>query len=140
MIGLYQFYNIKVGETGEPFALCEKHRKEQVIPDNCALNRLAENPTMECNQCSQGSHKIKEVIVEPTNYIAAYRYEEDIELAILLSDKHKSLKGLDKDDIPLPKDYTKFHKIFVEPKSFKILKAKFLHLNTHPFYFLNLKP
>lgn len=39
-VRIYRFYNYEFDRYGEPFALCETHRREQLIPQGCHLDRL----------------------------------------------------------------------------------------------------
>jgi len=48
---LYRFYNMVASKDGEPFALCDKHRKIQKIPDNCILSKIADKTDWGCNIC-----------------------------------------------------------------------------------------
>ena len=45
-VSLYRFYNWQLSKHGEPFSLCEEHRKQQVTPDNCILEKMADNGFM----------------------------------------------------------------------------------------------
>ncbi len=65
-VGLFRFYNWKVSGYGEPFALCEGHEKEQVVPDTCRLEKLSETALK--RPCS--------VAVERELEEAAARYRE----------------------------------------------------------------
>jgi hypothetical protein len=47
-VRLYRFYNMEVSRYGEPFALCDGHRKEQPIPAACTLDCMADNARREC--------------------------------------------------------------------------------------------
>lgn len=47
-VALYRFFNFVVGKHGEPFTLCEEHRAQQVVPDNCFLEKMADSSVYEC--------------------------------------------------------------------------------------------
>lgn len=47
-VGLFRFYNWSVGKHGEPFALCEGHEKEQVVPSGCYMEKIADQALKPC--------------------------------------------------------------------------------------------
>ena len=49
-VGLYRFYNVTVNKHGEMFSLCEHHRSQQVTPNDCILEKLAENSVRLCER------------------------------------------------------------------------------------------
>lgn len=50
---LYRFYNMGKSAHGTPFALCDKHRKSQKIPDACVLEKIADKTDWECETCNE---------------------------------------------------------------------------------------
>jgi len=51
-VRLYRFYNINIGARGEPFAMCDKHKKQYNTPDNLILELIGGKTDMECDKCS----------------------------------------------------------------------------------------
>jgi hypothetical protein len=54
-VRLYRFFNYIVGEDGEPFALCDKHKEIQKIPGTCALRKIADKAVDPCINCERES-------------------------------------------------------------------------------------
>jgi len=50
-ISLYRFYNMNKSDYGEPFALCQKHRQVQRIPELCILDKIADKAIDLCVKC-----------------------------------------------------------------------------------------
>lgn len=50
-IRLYQFNNFQTCKHGEPFALCDRHGAEQVMPSNCVLTKIADKAISGCRAC-----------------------------------------------------------------------------------------
>ena len=48
-VRLYAFFNYAVDKQGLPFALCDKHLKVQPIPENCHMNKLADQAVKPCD-------------------------------------------------------------------------------------------
>ena len=53
MKGLYRFYNMEASKYGEPFILCDKHYKNQKVPNNCTLNKIADKSNLPCIKCME---------------------------------------------------------------------------------------
>lgn len=51
-VRLYRFYNMNKSDYGSPFALCDTHRKQQIVPNNCVLSKLADKTDMQCDKCA----------------------------------------------------------------------------------------
>jgi len=49
-VRLYRFYNIEKSKYGEPFALCDAHRKEQPIPAYCTIEKIANDADWPCSR------------------------------------------------------------------------------------------
>jgi hypothetical protein len=47
-VAVYRFYNYEQSKYGEPFALCEAHKKEQPVPRGCMIAKLAEKALQHC--------------------------------------------------------------------------------------------
>lgn len=52
MTALYQFYNMEKSAHGQPFALCDEHRRDQKVPDVCVLQKIAEKAIEPCSRCA----------------------------------------------------------------------------------------
>ena len=52
-VGLYRFFNWKVGQHGEPFALCEDCAKTQTVPEHCKLYLTAHDARDPCIRCGR---------------------------------------------------------------------------------------
>jgi len=53
-VGMYRFYNCDLCKHGDYFALCEKHAKEMIVPQNCVLEKIVENANLQqCIECEE---------------------------------------------------------------------------------------
>jgi len=49
---LYRFFNTRLNNHGEPFALCDEHKHKQPIPDVCVLEKIARDTEIgDCIYC-----------------------------------------------------------------------------------------
>lgn len=54
-VRLYRFYNWEKSRHGEPFALCDRHVKQQPVPGSCVLVKLADKALLGCIVCAEGA-------------------------------------------------------------------------------------
>lgn len=48
-VRLYRFFNFSADRYGEPFALCDKHRKTQNVPKGTTLIKIADKAVDPCS-------------------------------------------------------------------------------------------
>ena len=50
-VRLYRFFNINVGKRGEPWAMCDKHKRDYRPPHSCVVEHLADKTDWPCGWC-----------------------------------------------------------------------------------------
>jgi len=53
LIRLYRFFNVDKTEHGSLFAMCDYHYVDYIKPNNCLMERLANEALWECDLCRE---------------------------------------------------------------------------------------
>lgn len=54
-VGLYRFYNFRIGRRGDTFRLCLRHRQSQTVPESCVIE-LVGYANGQCDDCTAELH------------------------------------------------------------------------------------